>query len=118
MLLLCSHASRLEADLEESKTEKRELRKKAENWMQSYYGEKERSAVLGVALRKDSSKGKTQSIVAAIGGIVAEAGIPLLVTGPIGFGLAGVILGFTLLVVGFWPSQSNDKIGNVNPPSI
>jgi len=118
MVLLCSHASQLEGDLQEVKKENAAIQKKSESWMQSYYREKERSSVLSLAQRKDSTRARIQNIVAAIGGAMAGAGIPLLITGPIGFGLAGVVLGVTLLVVGLWTTESNEKLSNDTSPSI
>jgi hypothetical protein len=117
MALLCSHASRLEGDLLEARKENVILQKKSESWMESFYKERERSSVLSVAQRADSTKGKIQKAVGTIGGIMAGAGIPFLVTGPIGFGLAGVIFGVALLIVGYLP-PSRTKISDDTSPSI
>ena len=39
MLLLCSHASKLETELQETKKDRNDVQQKSEKWMQAYYGE-------------------------------------------------------------------------------
>ncbi|HWW02432.1 MAG TPA: hypothetical protein VNZ64_22230 [Candidatus Acidoferrum sp.] len=105
MALLCTHANRLEIDLRELRAERKEVAKASDEWMRSYYSEKERSAVLTSQLRGVSRIKNLQKYVGALGGIVAGVSIPFLVLGPQGWALGGSILGALLLTAGFWPSN-------------
>jgi hypothetical protein len=106
MLLLCSHASKLETELQETKKDRNDAQQKSEKWMQAYYGEEKKSAVLRTELRAVSSKKNLQKFVGAIGGLIAGVAIPfILVESTRGWGLASSIVGIALLIVGFWPSE-------------
>jgi hypothetical protein len=106
MLLLCSHASKLETELQETKEDRNDAQQKSEKWMQAYYGEEKKSAVLRTELRAVSSKKNLQKFVGAIGGLIAGVAIPfILVESTRGWGLASSIVGIALLIVGFWPSE-------------
>ena len=105
MLLLCSHASRLESDLKEIKKEKEETRKESDRWMLAYHQEKENGAVLSVKLQGVSRIKNIQKFVGVVGGVIAGVAIPFLIVGPSGWGLAGTIVGVLLLIAGFWPSN-------------
>ena len=106
MLLLCSHASKLETELQETKKERNEAQQKSEKWMQSFYGEEKNSAVFRTDFRAVSSKKNLQKFVGAIGGLTAGVAIPFLFSESTrGWGLAGSIVGIALLIVGFWPSE-------------
>lgn len=105
MVLLCTHANRLEVDVKELRSEKEGLVKTSNDWMRSYYSEKERSAVLTSQLDGVSRVKNIQKFVGAIGGVVAGVAIPFSITGPLGWGLAGSAVGLLLLVAGFWPTS-------------
>ena len=106
MLLLCSHASRLESDLQEVKQERHEVQKKSEHWMQAFYGEEKKCAVLRTELRAVSSKKNLQKLVGTFGGIFAGVAVPFIFAQATrGWGLASSIAGLALLIVGFWPSE-------------
>jgi hypothetical protein len=106
MMLLCSHASKLEVDLQEVKKERNDAQKKSENWMRAYYGEEKKCAVLHTELIAVSSKKNLQKFVGTVGGLIAGVAIPfILIQSTRGWGLAGTIAGISLLIVGFWPSD-------------
>jgi hypothetical protein len=106
MLLLCSHANKLEVELQETKKDRNEAQQKSEKWMQSFYGAEKTSAVLRTELRAVSSKKNLQKFVGTIGGLIAGVAIPsLFAESTRGWGLAGSIVGIALLIVGFWPSE-------------
>ena len=110
MLLLCSHASKLETELQETKKDKNDAQQKSEKWMQAFYGEEKNSAVLRTELRAVSSKKNFQKFVGAIGGLIAGVSIPFIfVESTRGWGLAGSIVGVALLIVGFWPSEFKES---------
>jgi len=106
MLLLCSHANKLEVELQETKKDRNEAQQKSEKWMQAFYGAEKTGAVLRTELRAVSSKKNLQKFVGTIGGLIAGVAIPFLFAEPTrGWGLAGSIAGIALLIVGFWPSE-------------
>jgi hypothetical protein len=105
MSLLCIHASRLETEVRDLKTENEQSLTRANDWMKSYYEEKQNHALAAQQLRGVSQVKNIQKYVGALGGVAAGVAIPFLVTGPIGWGLAGTMFGLFLLAAGFWPSD-------------
>jgi hypothetical protein len=106
MLLLCSHANKLEMELLETKKDRNEAQQESKKWMQAFYGEEKNSAVLRTELRAVSSKKNLQKFVGAIGGLIAGVAFPFIFPESTrGWGLAGAIAGIALLIVGFWPSE-------------
>ena len=109
MLLLGAHMNNLKNDLAESRTRERKLVEELSEWIEKYHKENKDCAVLAQQLITLRQVRKIQKYVGAVGGIIAGFGIPFIISGPLGWGLAATLAGLTLLLTGFWPMKGEEK---------
>jgi hypothetical protein len=109
MSLLCTHASRIEADNVSLREDKRELTVKLDDYRERYHAENKECAVLKRENVRLSQIKTLQRFVGGFGGLIAGVGFSTIVSGPAGWGIAAAIAGVALFAGGFWPITSKDK---------